>query len=298
MTADYTPVLQAPFVRRQLLGRVRAVIARYDALLDAGSPTRALRVPVLFRFPSALRERDAVGRDVLAQRREMADDEWRALKAAAPVPAPIDRPDRLLIQSLAEAQWLARELRALRRVAKRRSAAEAEELYFETRPQDPLPEPGRLLSPLGTVGRGKLVNLAFHIASVRFGVPHLAEWLVTAPASPSSEPVSAGPVASLADGQARRVMIGERPVAVFRVGERICAVGAICPHRGGALDEGEIEDGAVLCPLHAWAFDLETGQMRGRPTVCVPTYRVDVKAGEILVLPPNKIIPPNGTNGR
>jgi len=32
-----------------------------------------------------------------------------------------------------------------------------------------------------------------------------------------------------------------------------------CPHRGGPLAEGLIEDGKLICPWHAWSFDPATG---------------------------------------
>ena len=287
-TTEFSGLLQAPFVRRQVLRRVGMLLDRYDALLAPPSDGRdGLRVPVLFRFPSALRESDAVGRKVLAQRRRLVEEELRALKAAAPIPAPVDRPDRLLIQGLAEAQWLARELRALRRAGRGRPVAAAIELYHETRPQDALPEAKALLAPLRRLPRGRLVNLAFELAEVRFGVPGLVDWLVTAPSNPgdSEGPVTAGPAASLHEGCGRRVTVRERPVAVFRHGNRIAAVGAVCPHRGGPLDEGQVTDGAVLCPLHDWAFDLDTGHMRGRPNVRVPVYRTEVRDGEIWIHP-------------
>lgn len=264
---------------------------RYDVLLDdrpreGGAFDRSqATVPILFRYPSALREKNAVTRDVLARRREMADDELRALKAAAPVPAPVDRPDRLRMQALAEGQWLGRELRALRRAGKGRSPSTAEALYYDTRPQDPLPDAASLLGPIRSVGRGKLVNLAFQVAETRYGVSRLGEWLITMPPSIGAGPVNAGLASELPPGCGRRVMVDDRPVAVFRVGEEVFAVGAICPHRGGGLDEGDIEDGAVLCPLHGWAFDLKTGAQRDRPLVTVPTYRVEVRSGEIWIHP-------------
>jgi nitrite reductase/ring-hydroxylating ferredoxin subunit len=33
-----------------------------------------------------------------------------------------------------------------------------------------------------------------------------------------------------------------------------------------------VENGRAVCPWHHWAFDLETGQMPGRPLVKVRTY--------------------------
>ena len=287
VTAEFAVVLQAPFVRRQVMGRVSRVIDRYRALLDGTNRDRA-RIPVLFRFPSALRERDAVGLEVVSSRLHLAEEELRAIKAAAPIPAPDDRPDRLRIQALAEAQWLARELRALRRAVKAHPSAEGVELYFETRPDDPLPEPERLLSALATVPRGRLVNLAFELAGTRYGVSHLATWLVTAPGVQVGGPVCAGSLGSLPEGKGRRVMVRDRPVAVFRIGDEVKAVAALCPHRGGSLDEGEVTGGAVYCPLHEWAFDLGTGCMIDRPTVRIDTYRVEIRDGEIWVHPPGE----------
>jgi NAD(P)H-dependent nitrite reductase small subunit len=74
-----------------------------------------------------------------------------------------------------------------------------------------------------------------------------------------------------------------RKVAVFDVNGRLFAIDDVCPHRGGPLSQGDIEDGQVFCPLHAWAFDLETGQMRGNPSCRVPVYSVVVHGDDVLV---------------
>ncbi len=33
-----------------------------------------------------------------------------------------------------------------------------------------------------------------------------------------------------------------------------------CPHAGGSLGKGWIEDGEVVCPLHRWRFRLDNGR--------------------------------------
>ncbi len=43
-----------------------------------------------------------------------------------------------------------------------------------------------------------------------------------------------------------------------RVG--LFAVQAGCPHKGGPLADGLIGESTVICPLHAWKFDLATGE--------------------------------------
>lgn len=54
---------------------------------------------------------------------------------------------------------------------------------------------------------------------------------------------------------------------------QVRAVHAICPHLGGPLGEGEIERelegggrGVLVCPWHAWKFDVDTGARVFEPT--------------------------------
>ena len=38
---------------------------------------------------------------------------------------------------------------------------------------------------------------------------------------------------------------------------------AVCPHMGGPLDQGRVENGEVVCPWHRYRYDLTTGEGRG-----------------------------------
>ena len=60
------------------------------------------------------------------------------------------------------------------------------------------------------------------------------------------------------------VDVGGREVALFKLpsgGHAACD--ATCPHQGGRLELGAIEECdtsvSILCPRHAWAFDLKSG---------------------------------------
>jgi len=44
---------------------------------------------------------------------------------------------------------------------------------------------------------------------------------------------------------------------------RTFAAANVCPHIGTPLDQGTVEDGAIVCPLHRSAFDLRTGKLVG-----------------------------------
>ncbi|MDE1176673.1 MAG: Rieske (2Fe-2S) protein [Edaphobacter sp.] len=42
--------------------------------------------------------------------------------------------------------------------------------------------------------------------------------------------------------------------------ERICVFDNRCPHQGAPLNTGHLEGSTVVCPYHAWRFDIATGQ--------------------------------------
>lgn len=81
-----------------------------------------------------------------------------------------------------------------------------------------------------------------------------------------------------------RVTIGDRRIAMFRVGDDVYAIGDRCSHAEASLAEGEVWDTAVECPRHGSEFDLKTGQPNALPaTVPVPTYDVAVEGGIVYL---------------
>lgn len=88
------------------------------------------------------------------------------------------------------------------------------------------------------------------------------------------------------EGKSVRVLAGGKPVAVFNVGGKLFAIGAVCTHVGGPLEKGPVADGKVTCPLHGSQFELATGHVvRGPAQRPTPAYRVRAD-GEGLVLEP------------
>ena len=79
--------------------------------------------------------------------------------------------------------------------------------------------------------------------------------------------------------EGRAVSVGGREVAIFNLGDRFLATGNECPHRGGPLCDGIVTGSSVVCPLHAWKIDLESGAVE-RPTSDIGR-RIDVYATRI-----------------
>lgn len=94
-----------------------------------------------------------------------------------------------------------------------------------------------------------------------------------------------GPVAAIPPGEGRVFSVNGEKIAVFHTrGGGIYAVQAECPHRGGPLADGLVGGTTLICPLHAWKFDLTTGQaLFGE---CgLKTFPVRVDGEQIVLLP-------------
>jgi nitrite reductase/ring-hydroxylating ferredoxin subunit/uncharacterized membrane protein len=102
-----------------------------------------------------------------------------------------------------------------------------------------------------------------------------------------SEPQQWTPVlaeAELPEYEPKRVEVEEQPVLLYRHGARIYAVGAVCPHAGGPLEEGYFTGNRVQCPWHDSVFNLEDGQViHGPSPYPVPGYETRIRQGQIEV---------------
>jgi nitrite reductase (NADH) small subunit len=76
-------------------------------------------------------------------------------------------------------------------------------------------------------------------------------------------------------------------LCVARVNGQIAVLDNICPHNDGPLGQGMIENGRVICPYHAWAFDLKTGEELSNPSAKVLVYEAEVRDGALMVRPPD-----------
>jgi len=99
------------------------------------------------------------------------------------------------------------------------------------------------------------------------------------------DPVDVAALSELVDGKGLGVTVHGRRIAIFKVGEKVFAIDGICPHQGGALDQGRItvDRQHVICPRHAWCFNLETGAKRESTRRRLPTYSVEIRGDRILV---------------
>jgi nitrite reductase (NADH) small subunit len=84
-------------------------------------------------------------------------------------------------------------------------------------------------------------------------------------------------------GMVRDVTVAGRSLCVANVNGAICVLDGTCPHEGGPLGEGTIEDGRVVCPWHSYAFDVQTGEAQDDPSVKAEILEAKVENGELSV---------------
>lgn len=77
---------------------------------------------------------------------------------------------------------------------------------------------------------------------------------------------------------------GER-VAIFRYDGKVSAVSNVCQHQNGPLGEGRIIDGCITCPWHGYQYRPESGSAPPPFREKVPTFKVRVVNGKVLVHP-------------
>ena len=80
-------------------------------------------------------------------------------------------------------------------------------------------------------------------------------------------------VGELKEGEGKYVEIDGFQLAVFLDQGNVRVIDNTCPHAGGTLAGGFVEDGCAVCPWHYWAFRLDNGQLRDMPGVALTTYK-------------------------
>lgn len=94
--------------------------------------------------------------------------------------------------------------------------------------------------------------------------------------------------------EGRAVKVGNREIAIFNLGDRFLAVNNRCPHRGGPLADGIVSGATVVCPLHAWKINLETGEglNSAATSSCVEIFRTRVEHGVVFLGVGAHVTPP------
>lgn len=89
----------------------------------------------------------------------------------------------------------------------------------------------------------------------------------------------------LPPGSRRVVDLDGVAVAVFNLDGEYYAIQDVCPHDGGNLANGAVEEGEVIvCPRHGARFSIKSGAVLGPPAYeDIRTFPVRITDGKIQV---------------
>lgn len=80
------------------------------------------------------------------------------------------------------------------------------------------------------------------------------------------------------------VDVGDKSIALYRLGEQVYATSNICTHEMAYLSDGYVENDCIECPLHQAIFHIPTGELRAGPSCDnLKTFPVKLEGGEVYV---------------
>lgn len=87
------------------------------------------------------------------------------------------------------------------------------------------------------------------------------------------------------------VALDDKKILLTKVEGAYYAISNKCPHMGGSLYNGTLEDGVITCPRHGAKYDAKTGKGLGKPKILFwefkmendQSYPVKVEGESILI---------------
>lgn len=95
-----------------------------------------------------------------------------------------------------------------------------------------------------------------------------------------------GPMSQWTATRGLYAICGDLAVAVFLVDGQFFALADACPHAGASLSGGTVRRACVVCPGHAYVFNLATGQCLDDPRFLAQTFPARVVNGRVHVRAP------------
>jgi nitrite reductase/ring-hydroxylating ferredoxin subunit len=92
-----------------------------------------------------------------------------------------------------------------------------------------------------------------------------------------------GPTEGFEDEQLREHLVAGVRLCVGRSGDRWFAIDDTCPHAGGSLAAGMLDEDLVICPVHAYAFEAASGRCIDEPACSVSSYPTRLEGGILQV---------------
>ena len=94
----------------------------------------------------------------------------------------------------------------------------------------------------------------------------------------------AGAMELFPERKIREVQLGNTKICVVRIESSFFAFEALCPHRLASLSEGTVTPfNELVCPLHHYRFDLQTGTIRSGDCRDLHCYPAELTSSGLVI---------------
>jgi nitrite reductase (NADH) small subunit len=90
-------------------------------------------------------------------------------------------------------------------------------------------------------------------------------------------------MSTLPPGGVVEVTAGGKEYALCNVAGQLHALEGTCPHRGGPLGQGTLQEAVLTCPWHGWEYDCRTGENTWDSNVKLRKFPVKVEGDDVLI---------------
>ena len=89
---------------------------------------------------------------------------------------------------------------------------------------------------------------------------------------------------ALPDGDfVQQINVAQKKLCLIRNEGRFYVVQNTCPHAGGILSGGWCKNGHLVCPIHRWEYNLETGRGATGQGDYIETYPIEQRPDGLYV---------------
>ncbi|WP_443939043.1 Rieske (2Fe-2S) protein [Pedobacter sp. MW01-1-1] len=81
----------------------------------------------------------------------------------------------------------------------------------------------------------------------------------------------------------KTVKVDGKQICIINTAGKIFASQAYCPHAGGHFDGGWCKNGHLVCPIHRYEYNLETGRGREGQGDYINLYPVEVREDGLYI---------------
>ncbi len=81
----------------------------------------------------------------------------------------------------------------------------------------------------------------------------------------------------------KKVKAGGKNICLVGYEGKLHALGAICPHAGADLSRGWCKDAKIICPIHRFSYDLNTGKGSEGQNDYIEAYAIEVRIDGVYI---------------